>query len=328
MKKICWICGGSGAFTGLRGISTLDGVDLTVLTTTCDSGGAQGVILAGDPQAIALADPMKCLVALATDETTAQLYRHRFEGQRGDGLSDHRQTVGNVIWYGLLQMGMSPRQAIAYMARHLGVRPHHRVEPVAIERADLCVRLENGDVIRGEAMIDIPAHDGALRISEAWLDPSVNTTPHVVKAIVEADLVVIGPGDLYSSLMGCLLPKGIQEALRHTKARLLYVANLMTKWGETTGFRVSDFVEVVERYAGRRMDRILCNLSTLSSKVLEAYAQEKANPVVNDLQDDRRVTSASFLALEGQVVRHRSNLGGLVASFAVPGWEPATTAAI
>lgn len=319
MKRICWICGGSGAFTGLRGISRLDGIKLTVLTTTCDSGGAQGVILAGDPHAIALADPMKCLVALATDDTTARLYRHRFEGERGDGLSDHRQTVGNVVWYGLLKMGMSPRDAIAYMARHLGVLPHHQVEPIAVDRTDLCVQLEDGSIIRGEAQIDVPAHDGKLRISQAWLEPRVTTTTQVVQAIAEADLVVIGPGDLFSSLVACLLPEGVKEALQRTRARLLYVVSLMTKWGETTNFKVSDLVGVVEHYAGRRLDHILCNLSVPFPEVLAAYSKERATLVVNDFKDDSRVTSVSLLLYEGHVVRHHPRLGGLVAMFAEPG---------
>lgn len=309
MKKICWICGGSGAFTGLRGICMQDDMELTVLTTTCDSGGAQGVILAGDPRAVALADPMKCLVALATDGITARLYRTRpFENHSGmHGAPEERQTVGNVVWYGLQKMGMSPREAIAYMASDLKVRPSHHVEPVAVERANLCVRLEDGSVIRGEALIDIPIHDGNLRIREAWLEPAVTTTPQVMKAITEADLVIIGPGDLYSSLVGCLLPGGVQEALRHTRARLLYVVNLMTKWGETTDFKASDFVKVVERYAGRRMDHVIVNSANPSPEVLRRYTAERASSVDNDLDGERRVIGMNLLDCAGGVVRHRAD---------------------
>lgn len=316
MRKLCWLCGGSGAFTCLCGIRRIEDIEIDVITTIFDSGGGQGVILAGDPEAIALADPMKCVVALAEDNFIARLYRHRFAEMGGNGLS--LQTVGNVIWYGMLKMGLSPREAITYMHKMLSVQPHHRVEPVASERADVCVRLEDGSVIRGEAKIDVPQHDGSLRITETWLEPRVKTTPEVVRAIVQADIVVIGPGDLYSSLVPCLLPEGVSQALQHTRARLVYVASLMTKFGETFNFRVSDFVGVVEQYAGRQMDYIICNTQVPSDTALSAYEEEHSIPVENDLQHDPRVIESNLLdESRDHVLRHSStHMGILLATLA------------
>lgn len=305
MRKLCWICGGSGAFTGLCGICEVSGIELDVITTIFDSGGAQGVILANDPQAVALADPMKCLVALATDEITAKLYRHRFNDQGSGGLSN--QTVGNVEWYGLFKMGLDPRAVIAYMHKRLGVRSHHRVEPVAVDRSDVCICLEDNTEIRGEKDIDIPKHDGSQRVVSARLDPQVSTTLEAFNAIVQADVVVIGPGDLYSSLVPCLLPNGVSDALKHTRAKLVCVVGLMTKFGETYGFKASDFVQVLEQYIQRKMDYIICNTGVPSPRALKAYEKEMAVPMEHDLYDDARAIGADLLS-EGQdhVLRHDS----------------------
>lgn len=316
MKKVCWFCGGSGAHTGLCGIreeTPGTKIELDVVNPIFDCGGGQGVILADDPRAVALADPMKCLTALATDRSTAELYRHRFPSSLSNGLAG--QTVGNVIWYGLLDKGYSPREAIAYMHCQLKVRPHHRVEPVSQTRADVCVRLEDSTVICGEAKIDVPSHDGTLRIVDAWLEPGVKTTPEVFKAIMSADMVIIGPGDLYSSLVPCLLPEGVEAALRHTRAKLVYVVNLMTKFGETNEFKALDFVEVVERYAGRKMDHIICNIMPPSERALAAYEEEMAIPVEHDLRHDERAIGAGLLDenVEG-VLRHDSERLALLLS--------------
>lgn len=317
MKKIVVICGGSGAFTELTGLRNLPDLDITAMPHTFDSGGAQAVFLEHHPEFVAGADVYKCLVALAQDPLEARLYRFRFTGPPGDGLSDFRQTVGNTLWLALQKMRVPFRSAIAHMARKLELMPCHRVEPIALQRSDVYVRLENGLVIRGEQHIDIPKHDPRVPVAKAWLEPEADANAAALTAILEANLVVIGPGDLYSSLVPCLLPRGASDAIKKTRAKLAYVINLMTKYGETTGFKASDFLKVVESYAGRAMDFAVVNTGQPSEEVTELYAEEHAVPVVNDLKEKpgQRVVEADLLdTSEGPARHHSERLAKLLVS--------------
>lgn len=310
MRRIVVICGGSGAYTELIGIRDLPDTEVTVVTTISDSGGSQGVFLDHDPQLIPLADVMKCLTALATDTTEASLMRYRYNGTHGDGVSEHGHTAGNIIWVALLKMGVSPRDAIHRMAARLCVASHHRVEPVAVQRTTLWVRLDNGDVIRGERRIDNPtSRQSKRRVVSAWHNPRLQATEHVTTAIRSADLVVIGPGDLYSSLVACLLPTGVSQALQETKAKVVYVANLMTKPMESYGMTARDFLAVIERYAGRQMDVVICNARRPSEDVARRYLRKSAIPVDNDLisrSGAGEVLEAELLDETGKIARHDS----------------------
>lgn len=309
MKKIVVFCGGSGAYTLLLGLMKILNLDITVITTPFDTGGSQGVILAGDKTAIALADAVKCLVALATNKDMARLFRHRFIGDNRNGLTDYRHTVGNIIWYALKQLEYRPREALTFIARMLGTQPEHRVELTALERATLCVQLEDGQVIRGETNIDIPKHDGSLKIIQAWLEPAVMANPYALQAIIEADFIIIAPGDLFTSSVACLLPEGTKKALRDTRAPLLYVGNLMTKWGETYEFCLSDFVGVIEEYAGRQVDAIIHNTAAIPPGLARRYGIERATPVENDFdpREGKRVIGTELLDLSTETARHDSD---------------------
>ncbi len=302
------ICGGSGAFTELKGLRDLPDLGITAMPHTFDSGGAQALFLKHHPGFVAGADAYKCVVSLAQDPIGAKLFSFRFTGKETDGLAEHNQTVGNILLLAFEKMRIPLRSAIAYMAEKLELQPHHRVEPIAIQRADAYFRLQNGLVIRGETHIDIPQHDGSIPISETWLEPPAEASPIALEAIGDADLVVIGPGDLYSSLVPCLLPRGAKEAIRTARAKFVYVINLMTKYGETTGFKASDFVDVVERYTGRPMDFVVVNTGRPSPELTELYTEEHAVPVENNLADrpGQKVVAADLLDTSEGPARHHS----------------------
>ena len=319
MRKIVVICGGSGAFTELCGLRDTPDLAITAMPHTCDSGGAQAIFLHHYPEYVALADVDKCLAALAGDPLEARLHRFRFTKSPGDGLSEHRQTVGNTILAAFQNMEprVPLRQVIAHLARKLELKPNHRVEPITLQRGDVCVRLENGLVIHGEKHIDVPEHDPRVRITEAWLEPAAEANPSALEAIRGANLVVIGPGDLYSSLVPCLLPRGAREVIQETKAKLAYVVNLMTKYGESTGFTSSGFVEIIERYAGRRMDFVVVNTGRPSPELAELYLEEHASLVENDLSDQpgQKVIAADLLETsEGPARHHSGKLANLLVS--------------
>jgi uncharacterized cofD-like protein len=158
------------------------------------------------------------------------------------------------------------------------------VLPVSLTNTHLCAKLENGHVVVGETNIDVAKHDGSLRIKELYLQSPAEIYEETRHAIMDADLIVIGPGDLYSSVIPNLLVEGVPEALRKSKAKKAYVCNLMTKWGETHGYAASDFAKEILRYApGLTLDYVLCNNTRVTDgALLSKYAAEKSFPVIVD----------------------------------------------
>ena len=161
-----------------------------------------------------------------------------------------------------------------------------QIIPVTAERSHLFAELEDGQVIAGETNIDVPAHDPTLKIEKVWLEPQAHVTPSARRAILDADLVIIGPGDLYTSIVPNLLVGGVSEALRETNARVVYITNVMTKHGETNHFQASNFLRTLEDYVGHSViDAVLVNDKIPSFSRLQAYREEYAEPVVNDLTE-------------------------------------------
>jgi uncharacterized cofD-like protein len=151
-----------------------------------------------------------------------------------------------------------------------------------------------------ETNIDEPPypHDGNLRITKLKTDQPAETYPEVEKAIKQADLIVIGPGDLYTSLIANLVIKGIPEALQKTQAKVVHTVNLMTKFGQTTDFTASEHVLEIEKYMGRQVDYILMNNADLPEKILMEYQKYNTDKVQDDLGDDSRVIHADLVASE------------------------------
>jgi uncharacterized cofD-like protein len=159
------------------------------------------------------------------------------------------------------------------------------VLPVTLEHATLCAELEDGATICGETEIDTRGigHPELLpSIRRLFLRESVAACPQALRAIRRADALIIGPGDLYTSLLPNLLVDGVADAIRTSEALKIYVCNLMTKHGETDGFRASDFVSEVQRYLGSRVDRVILHDGSFPEHLLRAYAEQQAQPVTPD----------------------------------------------
>jgi uncharacterized cofD-like protein len=157
---------------------------------------------------------------------------------------------------------------------------HGKVIPVTLDNVHLGVTLENGDRIIGETDIDIPKHDGRIPIKDAFLLGGGRLNPRAKEAIENSDYVIIGPGDLYTSIIPNLLCEGMVDAIRNADAKIIYVCNVMTKHGETDGFSVEDFVRVLEQYIGQgRIDYLLVNTGELRLDLLKKYEAEGKAPV-------------------------------------------------
>lgn len=273
--RVVVIGGGTGSFTVLRGLkSRVD--DLCAVVSMFDSGGSTG-LLRDEFGILPTGDVRRCLVALAeeNDNVLRQLFMFRFEEH--SSLKGH--SFGNLFLTALTEITGSEEEAIRQASRILRVKG--RVLPVSFDNADVCAELETGIKIKGETNIDIPRHDPNLRIVKTWLEPEATSNPEAVDAILKADLVVAGPGDLYSSIIPNLLVKGIPDALKKTKAKKVYVCNLMTKPGETTSFKASDHLKEIIRY-GCTPDVIVCNSSKGSPVLLQKYSSQNQFPVIVD----------------------------------------------
>ncbi len=302
--SIVVIGGGTGNFNVLSGLKAHD-VDLTAIVAMSDSGGSSGR-LRDELGQLPPGDVRQCLVALADAEQSTvirRLFTHRFTG--GVGLNGH--NVGNLLIAALTEITGGPERAIEAASRLLNIRG--KVLPVTLSDTHLHAVLTNGTELATEGLIDARGTEAGVEIDYVFLKPVAYAFPPAVEAITRADLVVMAPGDLYTSLIPNLLVEGIPEAIHETRATVVYVANLMTKAGETDGFTCERFLSEVTRYLGSpdRLDTVVVNSTEFTDRVLGRYAQMGAAPVTYDTARLGKMASRVVekdLVAEGVFVRH------------------------
>jgi uncharacterized cofD-like protein len=274
MKKIVVIGGGTGSFVLLNALKHLP-IKLTAVVNMTDSGGSTGK-LRDQLGILPPGDLRQCLVALS-EETGLwrQLFTYRFEN--GD-LKGH--NVGNILLSALEKI--APNYDGVLEAASKLLKTKGRVVPATLKQAQLCAEYENGDIIKGEGNID----EQIVRSSpiiRAFLEPNVEANPKALKAILEADTIIIAPGDIFTSIVPILLIGGIQETLIKTKAKLMYIVNLMTRAGQTQEFGVYKHIKTIEKYALRKPNYIVVNNARIPKGILALYSLEKEYPVIDDL---------------------------------------------
>ncbi len=296
MRHIVTIGGGTGQFTLLSGLKVLPETALTAVVSMADSGGSSGR-LRDEFGALPPGDVLKALLALSglPGDVARDLLQHRF----ADGaLAGH--TSGNMLLTMLASYSGSFLEAVRALGAMLQVQGE--VLPVTTGNITLRARLSDGTVLVGETAIDVPSDKARPRIAEVWLEPNALALPQVAAAIKTADVVALGPGDLYTSVLPVLLVRGVAQALRETRARLAYVCNTMTKPGETDGYTAAQFVAAVERALGRPVDTVVVNAALPEAEVAARYAAEGAFPVENDMTG-RHVLAADLLR-KAELARH------------------------
>ncbi|RJQ28647.1 YvcK family protein [Candidatus Parcubacteria bacterium] len=302
--RIVVIGGGTGIFAVLVGLKKYFH-NLTAIVTMADEGGSTG-ILREEFGILPPGDIRRALLALSREENKIlfELFNYRF--REGKSLSGH--SFGNLMITALERLTGSFEKAVGEAAKMLGTQGD--VLPVTLRQTRLWAELENRQIIRGETNIDIPRHDGRVRIKRAWLSPPVIINPRAEKAILRADIVVIGPGDLYTSLIPNILVRGVKPAFKKTRAKVVYLVNLMTKLGETSGFRASDFLKVMERYVGKNViDYVVVSSKRPKPNRLRPYAQEESFWVKLDRENfpssRRRGNKRGPMLVIGNLVRPR-----------------------
>jgi uncharacterized cofD-like protein len=290
--KVVVIGGGSGSSTILTGLRQYK-VSLTAIVTMFDSGGSSGLLRKefGYPP---FGDLRQCLLALADRERDSQALLDAFEFRFGNDSSLNGHSVGNLILAALMTLSNDLERAINEVSQILHVIGS--VVPVTLAKAELCAELEDGCLIRGESEIDLRSEQFP-RIRRIFLDEDVAANPRAVAAIKDADAIVLGPGDLYTSILPNLLARGIPEAIAESRATCIYVSNLMTKLGETDGFTASDFVREISRYLEpARLDWAVVNTGIPGQGVQMAYEKEGAHLVELDLNEVGKYVSGTIAA--------------------------------
>lgn len=297
-KNVVCIGGGTGTFVVLRGLKHFP-VNLVALVTMSDSGGSNKRIR-DEFGLLPTSDIRQCFVALSDENggvgLLRQLFMYRF--QKGKGISG--MTFGNLFMAALSDILGSQKEAIRQTGKVL--RIHGQVIPITLTDTNLFARYEDGHVVQEEHLIDEPEHDGSLKIVDLFLKPAAQANPDALKAIEEAQIAVIGPGDLYTSLIPNLLVKDVAGAIQHSKAKLVYIVNLMTKYGQTLGFTALDHVKVLERFLGKSIDYCIVNTTPLPKKALAVYAKDGEYPVLDNLPRNSYYTVRASDVANTQVV--------------------------
>jgi uncharacterized cofD-like protein len=288
--------GGTGLPVLLRGLR--DRVrDLTAVVTVADDGGSSGRLR----QELGVAPPgdvRNCLVALAGRKRLAEVFNYRFEAP-GD-LNDH--SVGNIIIAALSDMAGGFCEGVQQAARFLRIKG--RVFPAAEESLTLVVRHADGTVTRGESVV----HGVGKTVARVSVEPEgVPAPPGVIEAIEGADVLVLGPGSLFTSTIPALLGGGVREALTRFGGPVVYVSNVMTQPGETDGFAVSDHVRAISEHLGPVVTDVLVHSGSLSSCVLARYEAEEAVRV----EVDREVLREMGLGVREADILSRDDQAGL-----------------
>lgn len=250
----------------LEGLKEKD-VKIAAICAMLDSGGSSGR-LREEYGILSPGDIRRAFIALAnTSPVIEDLFDYRFQAGQLEG-----HNFANLFITALELTTDDYEKAFKTMNNLLNIS--HEVLPVTLDDSQVCARLEDDTVIEGETNIDIPKHDGTLEIEEVFLKPSAQGYPKAINAIYEADKVIVGPGDLFSSLAQILLTEGVSEAIKSSKAQTIYVCNLMTKYGETNEFFVSDFVEKIEGFLEGAFDKVIYNTQAPSESRVKSFKNE------------------------------------------------------
>lgn len=281
LPSIVCIGGGTGTFVTLSGLKAYP-YNLSAIVTMSDSGGSNKRIR-DEFGLLPTSDIRQCLIALSAEKghtsILRKLFMYRFE--KGQGISG--MTFGNLFMAALADISGSQEAAIKQTSKVL--RINGTVIPVSFTDTNLFAIYEDGHTVSEESLIDEPEHDGALKITDIYLKPEAVANPEAIVAIKNANLIVMGPGDLYTSLLPNILVDGIADAIKNSPAKKVYVMNLMTKYGQTYNYTAKDHIKVLEKYLGESLDYILINTDVYPKSVLEKYEEMKEFPIVDDLDE-------------------------------------------
>lgn len=284
------IGGGTGTTPVLSGLKQFDQLDISVIVSMTDDGGSNAVVR-DEFGLLPLSDLRKSIVALSEDhsELLRDIFTYRFS--KGNGLSGH--TLGNLILMGLSEIKGSEIGAVEALSDLFHVKG--KVIPVTLEQTHLVAEYEDGSIVKSEHLIDEPPFEKPKRIKNLSLEPTVPGFEDAIEALVSADYIIVGPGDLYTTTLANIIVDGIAQAIRDSRAEFIFISNLMTKRGQTDTMKASDIAQEITRYTGRKPDILLLHNGVFSPEALEMYAEDGSHPIEDDLPDGEHIIRIDLL---------------------------------
>ncbi|NMB56810.1 YvcK family protein [Candidatus Beckwithbacteria bacterium] len=308
-NKIVVIGGGTGTSVVISGLKQNDELDITALISVADSGGSTGR-LRDEFGFQPVGDLRQSLAALAQEKEQTwirDLLLYRFA--QGNGLKGH--NLGNLILTALQDMAGSTAKALE-IAESI-FKLEGKIYPITETNVQLVIEYEDGTILIGEDQLN-PGNSDGKKIKKISLTPKAKIYQKAAESIKNADLIVVGPGDLYASILPNFAVTGIQKAFRATNAKIVYVVNLMTCFTQTCNYKASDHVKEIANYLGKNPDYVLINSGKIPAKALKLYQESNEFPVEDDLdRKNYKVISEDFVSTVAAVKQagdalHRSLL--------------------
>ena len=300
MKKVVILGGGTGQSTLLRGLKQFP-VDISAVVSVCDDGRSTGR-LREEFNIFAVGDIRKVIVSLAeTEPLFEELLNYRFE--TSSDLNGH--TVGNLLLTALSGITGNMQEGLEKVGKVLKIKG--KVLPFTLDSPTLIGKMEDDSIVRGEHYIT----ESSLRVKEVFYENDIKVNPSVLKAISEADLIILSMGSLYTSVIPNLLSKDMIRAIDKSKAKIMYVCNMMTQPGETDDFKVSDHVNVLNNYLGKKkIYYVIANSGSIPKPMLKKYAtKEQKDKVVLDKNNlsNVKVITGNYVTIDNDTIRHKVN---------------------
>jgi uncharacterized cofD-like protein len=283
--NIVTIGGGKGQATILRGLRKYSyRFKLDAIVSMVDNGGSTGRLMEELRIPPFGGDFRDVMTALSTNQTLVDLFHHRYE--HGSDVKGH--SVGNLILLGLLEKAdWNMTAAIKIACEILDISAG--VHPSTTDKIHLMAKYESGEIVKGQDNIDNDLKRSYQTISQVYTEPEATGHPEALAAIEQADFIVLCPGDIYGSLLCNLVIPDIKQAISKSKAKIIYITNLMTKINQTHNWKSSRFIAEINKYLPRQIDWAIVNNGLLDEQITgqSQYASESWEMVVNDIESDQ-----------------------------------------
>lgn len=304
LPNVVVIGGGTGTSIVLSGLKQYP-LNLTAVISVADSGGSTGR-LRDEFGFLPVGDLRQAIAALATDTNQgyiSKLLLYRFA--KGQGLEGH--NLGNLILTALQDMTGSTAKALSIASEIFQLRG--KVYPITLKDIQLVIEYRDGTIEIGESVLD--HKHGGKPIASVKTSPRASISPMAKQAIETADCIVLGPGDLYGSLLPNLIIQGVKSAFSRSRATIVYIANLMTHFTQTHNMTAADHLKVIEKHLPKPVDYILLNQQPIAPTIANMYRRQHEFPVIDDLADDPRVIRRNLINIisdkKQTYLRHHSH---------------------
>lgn len=306
-KSFVVIGGGTGTFSVLSGLKKYTD-KITGIVSMADSGGSAkkerdewGLLPSSDIR--------KSLLALADiSDKDSLILRKLFEYRFAKGVGLEGMTFGNLFLVALSNITRSQTKAINMASEFLRIKG--RVLPVSLDKVDLVAEYEDGSEIIGEHYIDEPLHNGKIKITRLLTRPWARINEEVSAAIRDCDCLIIGPGGFYTTIIANLVVRGVRQAITKSRAKKIFILNLMTEYGQTFGFTAKSYLNCLNQYLDIKfLDYFLINNSAIPENILNKYRLSHAEPVINDINNlfQSKVIAADLLSAK-KIVRQKGDV--------------------